>query len=117
MKSNGKTNHSKQTSPMYTGGQKFGILKLILFSEKKKKNKEKDKSKKLMSSKVWSIRIQKHAKMTQHHVFIRSTDQFNQVGCMKKNDRNEINNVDDHRVWLCIRATFFSSTVSGWLSR
>ena len=30
-------------------------------------------------------------------------------GCMKKNDRNEINSVDDHRVWLCIRVTFFSS--------
>ena len=34
-----------------------------------------------MSSKVWSIGIQKHTKMIQHHVHIRSTDQFNQVGC------------------------------------
>ena len=25
---------------------------------------------------------------------------------MKKNDRNEINSVDDHRVWLFIRLTF-----------
>ena len=33
-----------------------------------------------MSSKVWSIEIQKHTKMIQHHAHIRSTDQFNQVG-------------------------------------
>ena len=32
-----------------------------------------------MSSKVWSIRIQEHTNMIQHHVHIRSTDQFNQV--------------------------------------
>ena len=32
-----------------------------------------------MSGKVWSIGIQKHTKMIQHHVHIRSTDQFNQV--------------------------------------
>ena len=61
-----------------------------------------------MSSKVWSIGIQKHTKMIQHHVHIRSTDQFNQVGVHAKNDRNEINGVDDHRVWLCIRVTFSS---------
>ena len=30
-----------------------------------------------MSNKVWSIGIQKH---NQHHVHMRSTDQFNQVG-------------------------------------
>ena len=36
-----------------------------------------------MSSKVWSIGIQKHTKMI-HHVHIRSTDQFNQVGVHKK---------------------------------
>ena len=28
---------------------------------------------------------------------------------MKKNDRNEINSVDDHCVWFCIRIIFFSS--------
>ena len=61
-----------------------------------------------MSSKVWSIGVQKHTKMIQHHVQIRSTDHFNQ-GAWKKNDRNEINSVDDHRVWLCIRVTFSSS--------
>ena len=37
-----------------------------------------------MSSKVWSIGIQKHTKMIQHHVHIRSTDQFNQVGVPEK---------------------------------
>ena len=58
-----------------------------------------------MSSKVWSIEIQKHTKMIQHHVHIRSRDQFNQVGVHEKNDRNEINSVDDHRVWLFIRVT------------
>ena len=62
-----------------------------------------------MSNKVWSIGIQKHTKMIQRHVHIRSTDQFNQVGVHEKNDRNEINSMDDHRVWLCICFTFFSS--------
>ena len=62
-----------------------------------------------MSSRVWSIGIQKHTKMIQHHVHIRSTDQFNQVGVHEKNDRNEINSGDDHGVWLCIRVTFSSS--------
>ena len=62
-----------------------------------------------MSSKVWSIGIQKHIKMFKHHVHIRSTYQFNQVGVHEKNDRNEINSVDDHHVWLCICITFFSS--------
>ena len=48
--------------------------------------------------------------MIKHHVNIRSTDQFNQVGVHeKKNERNEINNVDDHHVWLCIRENIFSS--------
>ena len=37
-----------------------------------------------MSSKVWSIGIQKHTKLIQHHVHIRSTDQFNQVGVHEK---------------------------------
>ena len=58
-----------------------------------------------MSSLVWSIGIQKHTEMIQHHVRIKSTDQFNQVGVHEKNDRNEINGVDDHRVWLFIRVT------------
>ena len=58
-----------------------------------------------MSCKVRSIGIQKHTKMIQHHVLIRSTDQFNQVGAHENNDRNEINSGDDHRVWLCIRVT------------
>ena len=62
-----------------------------------------------MSSKVWSIGIQKHTTMIQHHVHIRSTDQFNRVGVHEKNDRNEINSVDDLRVWLCIRVIFFLS--------
>ena len=62
-----------------------------------------------MSSKVWYIGIQKHTKMIQHHVHIRSTDQFNQVGVHEKNDRNEINSVNDHRVRLCNHATFSSS--------
>ena len=61
-----------------------------------------------MSSKVWSIGIQKQTKMIQHYVHIRSTGQCNQVGVHEKNDRNEINRVDDHRVWLCIRVTFSS---------
>ena len=62
-----------------------------------------------MSGKVWSIGIQKHIKMIHYHVHIRSTDQFNQVGVHEKSDRNEINSVDDHCVWLCIRVTSFSS--------
>ena len=37
-----------------------------------------------MSSKVWSIGIQKHTKMIQYHVHIRSTDHFNQVGVHEK---------------------------------
>ena len=59
-----------------------------------------------MFSKDWSIGIPKHTKTIQHHVHIRSTDQFKQVGVHVKNGRNEISIVDDHRVWLCIRVTF-----------
>ena len=33
--------------------------------------------------------------MIQHHVYSRSTDQFKQVGVHEKNERNEINIVDD----------------------
>ena len=40
-----------------------------------------------MSSKVWSIGIQKHIKMIQHRVHIRSTDQFNQVGVHVENEK------------------------------
>ena len=61
-----------------------------------------------MSSKDWSIGIQKHTKMIQHHVQNRFTDQFNQVGVHEKNDRNEINSVDDHRIWLFICVIFSS---------
>ena len=61
-----------------------------------------------MYSKVWSIGIQKHTKMIQHHVHIINPDLFNQVGVHEKNDRNEINSVD-YRVWLCIHVTFSSS--------
>ena len=61
-----------------------------------------------MSRKVWRIGIQIHTKMIQHRVHIRSTDQYTQVGVHEKNDRNEINSVDDHRVWLCIRVTLSS---------
>ena len=41
-----------------------------------------------MSSKAWSIGIQKQnkTKMIQHHVHIRSTDQFYQ-GCLKKGQK------------------------------
>ena len=46
-----------------------------------------------MSSKVWSIGIQKHTEMVQHHVHIRSTDKCNHVGVHEKNDRNEINSI------------------------
>ena len=62
-----------------------------------------------MFSKVWIIGIRKHTKMIQHHVYIRPTDQFNEVGVHEKKDRNEINSMYDHCVWLCIRVTFFST--------
>ena len=68
-----------------------------------------------MSSKVWSIGIQKHIEMIQHHVHIRSTDQFNQVGVHEKNDRNEINSVDNHRVWLFIRSVL-NDRKSFWIT-
>ena len=69
-----------------------------------------------MSSKVWSIGIQKHTKMIQHHVHIRSTDQFNQVG-VQENDINEINSVDDRRVWLFICVTsVFNDRKSFWIT-
>ena len=37
-----------------------------------------------MSSKVWSIGIQKQTKLIQHYVHIRSTGQCNQVGVHEK---------------------------------
>ena len=37
-----------------------------------------------MFSQIWSIGIQKHTKIIQHHVHIRSTDHFNQVGVHEK---------------------------------
>ena len=61
-----------------------------------------------MSSKVWSIGLQKHTKMIQHYLYMRSTDQFKQVWVREENDRNKINGVDDHCVWLWIRVTFSS---------
>ena len=45
-----------------------------------------------MPSKVWSIGIQKHTKMIQIHRSVQSGR-----GAWK-NDRNETNSVDDHRV-------------------
>ena len=50
-----------------------------------------------MSSKVWSIGIQKHTKMIQHHVHIRSTDHSNQVGVHEKK-MTEIRSI----VWMTI---------------
>ena len=41
--------------------------------------------------------------MIAYHVHIRSTDEFKQVGMSEKNDRIEINSVEDHRVWLYFR--------------
>ena len=35
--------------------------------------------------------------MIAYHVHLRSTDQFKQLGCVKKKDRNEINSVVDQR--------------------
>ena len=37
-----------------------------------------------MSSKVWSIWFSKHEKMIKYHVYIRSKDQFKQVGVREK---------------------------------
>ena len=57
-----------------------------------------------MSIKVWSIRIQKHTNngsVLCLYQILRSV----QSG---KNDRNEMNSVDAHRVWLCIRVIFSS---------
>ena len=65
-----------------------------------------------MSSEVWSIVLQKHSKIIQHHVHIRSTDQFKQVGVREKIERNKTNSVNDHRFWLCIGATF-----SAWIGK
>ena len=50
-----------------------------------------------MTSKVWSIGIQKHTKMIRHHVHIRSTDQFNQVGVHEKK-MTEMRSI----VWMAI---------------
>ena len=54
----------------------------INFVSFKKANKKMNL--KIMSSKVWSIEIQKHTKMFQHHAHIGSTDQFNQLGVHEK---------------------------------
>ena len=50
-----------------------------------------------MYSKVLSFGIQKHTKMIQYHVHIRSTDQFNQVGVHEKK-RTEMRSI----VWMII---------------
>ena len=51
-----------------------------------------------MSSKVWSIGLQKHTKMIQHHVHNGSTHQVKQVGVHEKIEkRKEINSV-----WMVI---------------
>ena len=60
-----------------------------------------------MSIQVWSIGLQKHTKIIEIHVHIRSTDHFKQIGVRGKMS-NEINNMDDHCVWFCIRVTFSS---------
>ena len=44
-----------------------------------KKANEEINIKKLMSSKVWDIGLQKHPKLIAYHVHIRSTDQIKQV--------------------------------------
>ena len=48
---------------------------------------------------VWSIGLQKRTKMIGNHVYVKTG-----MGAWK-NDRNEINSVDDQCVWLCIRVT------------
>ena len=65
-----------------------------------------------MSIQVWSIGIQKLTKMTKNRVHIRSTDHFKQVGAWR-NDRNEINNMDDHCVWLHSRNLFIDRSSLG----
>ena len=55
-----------------------------------------------MYSSVWSIGIQKH-KNDSASLFI-SDPQISSINLK----RNDINGVDDHRVWLCIRVTFSS---------
>ena len=54
---------------------------------------------------VWNIGLQKRTKMIENHVHIRSAIILNRLGALK-NDRNEINSMDDQCIWLCIRVTF-----------
>ena len=51
-----------------------------------------------MSSKVWSIGIQK----TNKNDSASCSYQIHRSVQSGKNDRNETNSVDDHRVWLCV---------------
>ena len=64
-----------------------------------------------MSIQVRGIGLQKQTKMIENHVHISYTDHFKKVGVREKNDRNEINSMDDHCVRSCIRVTFSSSIV------
>ena len=57
-----------------------------------------------MSSKVWSIGIQKHTNYSASCSYQIHRSVQSGRGAWK-NDRNEINSVDDHRVWLFIRVT------------
>ena len=67
-----------------TGGQKFGILSLILSSLK---NKSKNKSKNLCLVKFEVLGYTNKQTLLRN----KSTDQFKQVGVREKNDRNQIN--------------------------
>ena len=58
-----------------------------------------------MSSKVWSIGIQKHKNNDSASCSYQIHRSVQSGRVHEKNDRNEINSVDDHRVWLFIRVT------------
>ena len=62
-----------------------------------------------MSSKVLSIGIHKHTKRFSIMFISDPLISSIRAGCKKKNDRNDINSVNDNRVWVCIRVTFSSS--------
>ena len=81
------------------------MLKLISFSLK---NKEKEKSKNLYLVKFGVLGYKNTQKL--FSIMFISDPQISSIrwGCMIKNNRNEINNVDAHRVWLCIHVTFSS---------
>ena len=62
-----------------------------------------------MSSKVWSTGIQKTHKNDSASCSYQIHKSVQSGRGASKNNRNGINSVDDHRVWLCIRVTFCSS--------